>query len=118
MNIRNIAIIIGIIALLGVGVYLGIQRTKAMSGKTTGAIVNTRYEAQETETGSRNNRRVKTENKYIITYSYTVNGFEHQRDSEIRSDIVNYERGKQGTVCYDPKNPQTSEFSLSDKNCG
>ena len=118
MNIKNIAIIIGVIALLGVGVYLGIQRTKAMSGKTTGAIVNTRYEAEETETGSRNNRRTKTENKYIITYSYTVDGFEHRRDKEVSTDIINHRSGKPGTVCYDPKNPQFSEFSLSDKTCG
>jgi len=110
MNIKNIAVVIGIIALLAVGVYLGIQRKKAMSAKTTGAIVNTRYDTEETETGSRNNRRTKTESKYIITYSYTVDGVEHRQDSEISTDMINSRSGKQGTVCYDPKNPNFPNF--------
>jgi hypothetical protein len=118
MNIKTAGIIVGVILLLGLGFFLGIKRHKTLSGKATGAIVDSRYETEETTTGSGKNRRTKTENNLVITYHYTVNGVEHRRDSEIGAGSTDYRVGKQGTVCYDPKNPQSSEFYLSDRTCG
>ncbi len=118
MNIKTIAGVAVVVLLIGVGVFLGVRRTRSMTAKTSGTIVDTRTELDERDVGSGKNRRTKLEKSYTVVYRYAVNGTELREDFSVSTGIEKYNVGTPGSVCYDPANPQTSSFSLSDVSCG
>lgn len=118
MNFKTVAVALAVIALLGIGIFFGIRRQRSMTAKTSGTIVDTRTELDEREIGSGKNRRTKLEKSYTIVYRYAVNGTEFREDFTISTGVERYNVGTPGSVCYDPANPHTSSFSLSDVSCG
>ncbi len=119
INIKTVVVVVGIIAAIALGIFLSISKRKILSGKTEGVIVNTRYDYNERESGSNNRRRTETERILRTLFSYRVGGAKFQNTSEQRATAaVNHIAGAKGTVCYDPKNPQFSEFDLGDYVCG
>jgi hypothetical protein len=118
MNIKTIAGAAVVVLLIAVGIFFGIRRQRSMTAKTSGTIVDTRTEYDERDVGSGKNRRTRLEKSYTVVYRYAVNGIELREDFSLSDGIEKYNAGASGSVCYDPADPQTSSFSLSDVSCG
>lgn len=86
----------------------GVTQAKKQSGKTAGEIVEASYEA-----GSQSGR-----GSISYRYRYTVDGKEYTRGNSTTLDTGSYRSGARGTVCYDPNDPNSSTFTVSDINCG
>lgn len=105
---KNIGIaLVVIIAVVGIVVYGVMQRGKQTS-QTTGEILETAYEYDS------KNRRTGISYRY----RFTADGKEYTRSSSASLEERDYVRGARGTICYNPDDPSSSNFSLSEVNCG
>ena len=114
-NLKTIGIVAGVIVLLAIGFFIGIRRQQSLTGKVAGEIVavGSDYEDGTTRTGKDKTARVTK-----ILYRYQVDGKAVEAEMIDRSNINNYRVGAQGTVCFDPKKPQISDFHTGDYKCG
>lgn len=107
------------VVLSGTAFFCGSAR-KQQTAQTSGVVTETGYETKKVrKRGNRSNRK-RTKRTFEIVYRYTVNGVEYEEDVEKDESGAenNYRVGTQGTVCYDPNDPESSEFYLSNPACG
>jgi hypothetical protein len=107
------------VVLMSTGFLCGSDRKK-QTAQTSGVVTETGYETKRVRKSGNRNRKIKTKRTFEIVYRYTVNGVEYEEDSDRdESGAENrYRAGTQGTVCYDPNDPENSEFHLSNYTCG
>lgn len=106
--------------LFGTAFFCGSDRKK-QTAQTSGVVTETGYETKKTRKKGNRNRKTKTTKRvFEIVYRYTVNGVEYESDNDKDESGAenNYRAGTQGTVCYDPNDPENSEFHLSNYACG
>lgn len=107
------------VVLFGTAFFCSNARKK-QTAQTSGVVTETGYETKKTRRRGNRNRKTKTKRTFEIVYRYTVNGVEYEEDNDKDESGAenNYRVGTEGTVCYDPNDPENSEFHLSNYTCG